>query len=133
MTALAETLDEPGKDHLRDTVYSFYKNKQVPTLTEIIDKLQTEEFYYNMNKDTLNKTTAIKESPRLLAWRTEYISKIRKYREKGRNVVYLDKTWFDNHDVLSKGWMDNSGKCYLDTPVSRGKRIIIFQAGGSAG
>jgi hypothetical protein len=147
MTALAETLDEPGKDHLRDTVYSFYKNKQVPTLTEIIDKLQTEEFYYNMNKDTLskclksigfkhkiiNKTTAIKESPRSLAWRTEYISKIRKYREKGRNVVYLDETWFDNLDVLSKGWMDNSGKCYLDTPVSRGKRIIIFQAGGSAG
>jgi hypothetical protein len=139
-TALAETLDEPGKDHLRATVYSFYKNKQVPTLTEILDKLQTEEFYYNMNKDTLSKylksigfkhkiiskRTAIRVSPRLLTWRTKYISKIRKYREKGRNIVYLDETWFHNHDVLLKGWMDDSGKCYLDTPVSRGKRIIIF-------
>jgi hypothetical protein len=116
-------------------------------LTEILDKLQTEEFYYNMNKDTLskclksigfkhkiiNKRTAIKVSPRLLTWRTKYISKIRKYREKGRNIVYLDETWFDNHDVLLKGWMDDSGKCYLDTPVSRGKRIIIFHAGGNAG
>jgi hypothetical protein len=109
-------------------------------LTEILDKLQTEEFYYNMNKHTLSKylksigfkhkiiskRTAIRVSPRLLTWRTKYISKIRKYREKGRNIVYLDETWFHNHDVLLKGWMDDSGKCYLDTPVSRGKRIIIF-------
>jgi hypothetical protein len=54
-TALAETLDEPVKDHLRATIYNFYKNKQVPTLTQILDKLQTEQFYYHMNKDTLNK------------------------------------------------------------------------------
>jgi hypothetical protein len=73
------------------------------------------------------------ESPRLLTWRTEYISKIRKYREEDSNIGYLDETWFDNPDVLSKGWMDNSGKCCLDTPVSRGKRIIILHAGGTAG
>jgi transposase len=146
-TALAETLDEPVKDHLRATIYNFYKNKQVPTLTQILDKLQTEQFYYHMNKDTLskclksigfkhkiiNKRAAIMETPRLLTWRTEYISKIRKYREEGRNIVYLDETWFDTHDVLSKGWMDNSGKCCLDTPVSRGKRIIILHAGGTTG
>jgi hypothetical protein len=39
-----------------------------------------------------------------------------------------DETWYDTHDVLKKGWVDDSGKCRLITPPSRGKRLIILHA-----
>jgi transposase len=41
----------------------------------------------------------------------------------------LDETWFDTHDVISRGWVDNSGRCFLETPPS----LIILNAGNEDG
>lgn len=40
---------------------------------------------------------------------------------------------YDSHDVVRKGWRDESVLSSLDTPPSRGKRIIILHAGCEAG
>jgi hypothetical protein len=61
-------------------------------------------------------------TPRLLTWRTEYIATIQKYRAENRNFVFLDGTWFDTHDGITRGWVEDASKCKLDTPP-RGKRI----------
>lgn len=42
--------------------------------------------------------------------------------------MYLDETWYDTYDTISKGWADNIGNCYLETPLTRGKRLIILHA-----
>jgi hypothetical protein len=65
------------------------------------------------------------ETQPLIRWRTEFISIIRKYRAEGRKIFYLDETWFDTHEVISRGWVDNSDRCFLETPPRRGKPLII--------
>jgi hypothetical protein len=60
------------------------------------------------------------ESERLRVHRTKF-------------VVYLDETWFDTHEVLSKGWVDDSGKCQLNVPPARRKRVIILHTGNEDG
>jgi transposase len=53
---------------------------------------------------------------------------IRKYRAGGRKMTYLHETWFDTHEVISRGWVDNSDRCFLETPPRRGKHLIILNA-----
>ncbi|KAJ8921256.1 hypothetical protein NQ315_013728 [Exocentrus adspersus] len=47
--------------------------------------------------------------------------------------IYLDETWFDTHDTVSKGWVNNSGKCQTKAPSNKGKRITILHAGSENG
>ncbi|XP_072400682.1 uncharacterized protein [Diabrotica undecimpunctata] len=75
----------------------------------------------------------IMESTRIVIQRQHYLRKIKEYRDDNRDIVYLDETWFDTHDVVQYGWMDDSKKCCLSTPCSRGKRIIILHAGTKSG
>lgn len=69
------------------------------------------------------------ESPRLVSLRAKYLNSLYRHVESGTRVVYLDETWYDTHDVKCYGFQDDSGKCKMDAPVSRGKRIIIIHAG----
>jgi hypothetical protein len=98
----------------------------IASLTRLLHKIG---FTYKL----LNRRTSTMETQRLIRWRTEFISIIRKYRAEGRKITYLDETWFDTHDVISRGWVDNSGRCFLETPPSRGKRLIILNAGNEDG
>ena len=47
--------------------------------------------------------------------------------------MYLDETWFDSHETMSRLLSDGSKSCSLLGPVSRGKRIAIAHAGISNG
>jgi hypothetical protein len=72
------------------------------------------------------------ESERIRKWRYEYLNSIEKTAEKDC-CFFLDETWYDTHDVAKKGWMDNSRKCVVDVPLSKGQRIIILNAGSEHG
>ena len=73
------------------------------------------------------------ESPRIMVWRWEFLRKIRKLRAEGYTPVYLDETWFDSHETVSRLLSDGSKSCSLRGPVSRGKRIVIAHTGTSNG
>lgn len=73
------------------------------------------------------------ESGRIVAWRYQYLTRLRTLRDAGCKVIFLDETWFDTHDVVKKGWDDLSCSCSLKAPASRGKRIMVLHAGGSDG
>ena len=62
-----------------------------------------------------------------------FLRKIRKLRAEGYTPVYLDETWFDSHETVSRLLSDGSKSCSLRGPVSRGKRIVIAHAGTSNG
>jgi len=58
----------------------------------------------------------------LLVWRQNYIYDIRKYREEGRTVYYLDETWV------------NAGlKTGATNPTGTGKRLIVLHIGSHKG
>lgn len=147
ISQVAVKISDPEKDFLRNIIYSFYEKRQVPTRDAILSELTKAEFPFSFSKTTLgivlkqigfkyqqiNKRAKILKSPRLQIWRIEYIDKIRQFRREGRPIYYLDETWYDTHDVLRKGWTDNTDKSCMNTPVSRGKRIIILHAGNENG
>ena len=54
-------------------------------------------------------------------------------RAEGYTPVYLDETWFDSHETVSRLLSDGSKSCSLRGPVSRGKRIVIAHAGTGNG
>jgi hypothetical protein len=124
-----------------------YKDKEVPTLDGLKNKLIQRGFQFNYSTESLriilqkldftykkiNKRSSIMETERLRVLRTQYINEIRRYRSENRNIVYIDETWYDTHDIVKMGWVDKTNKCILDTPPSRGKRVIILNAGGKNG
>jgi hypothetical protein len=73
------------------------------------------------------------ESERIRKWRYEYLIVLKSIERKKDRCFFLDETWYDTHDVAKKGWMDNSRKCVVDVPSSKGQRIIILNAGSEDG
>ena len=133
-------------DVIRRELYRFYEKGQSPTTKDLLIQLQAVcEFPYKIEWlrqlllnlgfrfRTLDKRRVIMESARIVAWRYQYLNKLNFYRKEGHLIIYLDETWYDTHDVVSKGWDDGSCSCCLHAPVSRGKRIMILHAGSTEG
>jgi transposase len=129
-------------------MHEMYSKNIVPTTASLKARLHEKEVPIEYSEEyfrqylrsigflykTLNKRASIMETQRLKRMRWDYILQIRKYREEKRNIVYLDETWYDTHDVVSKGLVtDEINKCILNTPPARGKRVIILHAGGKDG
>lgn len=140
-------IDNGDKDVVRRIVHGFYKENKVPTLEMIREKLRDYPDYNYKCLETLrsilincgfkykklDNRMVIMESKRIVGLRQEYLRKIKEYRQSNRCIIYLDETWFDTHDVVRYGWVDDTQKCCLNTPCSRGKRVIILHAGSEDG
>ncbi|KAJ4447875.1 hypothetical protein ANN_09884 [Periplaneta americana] len=50
------------------------------------------------------------ESARIVAWHYNYLQRLNKLRSEGSQIVFLDETWYDTHDVVQKGWDDGAIK-----------------------
>lgn len=133
-------------DLIRREIYNYYKKGQSPTVSELLLRLQNiSKFPYQESTlrgivkslgfrfRTLNRRRVIMESARIVSWRYRYLHRLHQLRSAGYGVVYLDETWFDTHDTVRKGWDDGTCSCALNTPVSRGKRIMVLHAGGNEG
>ena len=68
----------------------------------------------------------------VIAARAEYLRAIREYRRAGRPIVYLDKTWCNQHHTVAKAWQDGES-APKDAPSGKGKRLIILHAGSANG
>lgn len=140
-------LDGSDEDLVRRKIYKMYEEQTVPTLDNLLKRLEIDNTGINCGRTTLwkclqcigfkfkkvDKRQVIMESQRLKAWRFEYLTKIAEYRSKNRPIIYLDETWFDTHDTPSKGWVDSSDRCKTKAPSNRGKRITIIHAGSEDG
>ncbi|XP_008184551.1 uncharacterized protein LOC103309835 [Acyrthosiphon pisum] len=73
-----------------------------------------------------------------------YIYDIRKYREEGRTVYYLDETWVNAGDCVEKLWVDKTIQSKHDAfnrglttdatnPTGTGKRLIVLHIGSHKG
>lgn len=144
-----KNVDVAFQEDIRRIIYGFYKENLVPTLEMIREKLREfpNDVYNYQSLDTLHylvklcgfryrkldKRMVIMESARIVELRQEFLRKARNFRGEKRNLIYLDETWFDTHDVVQYGWVDDSKKCTLKAPCNRGKRIIILHAGSENG
>lgn len=140
-------IDNFTQDVIIRIVEDFYTKNMSPTVQMIYEELTKDGAVFPYSCSHLGKyiksigfkhrildaRKKIMDSPRLLHMRDDYLSKINKFRQDGRNIIYLDETWYDTHDVTKKGWQMDDKICTLNVPASRGKRIIILHAGSASG
>ncbi|MGH9701240.1 MAG: transposase [Candidatus Acidiferrales bacterium] len=140
-------VDDCEKDIIRRKIYSMYEDQLVPTLDRIKLRLVQDDTNIHCSRTTLyriilemgfrfrkiDKRQVVMESQRLRILRHVFLEQIKKHRTQNRPIVYLDETWFDTHDTVSKGWVDCSTKCQTKAPSNKGKRITILHAGSENG
>jgi hypothetical protein len=76
--------------------------------------------------------------------RAEFLRKIKKSREEGRQVVYTDETWVNLNHKMPKEWTHNHicpndlisehcSECLYRFPEGKGRRLILVDAGTEEG
>jgi hypothetical protein len=61
--------------------------------------------------------------------RCNYLRKIRKFREDGYEIVYLDETWVNQNHATDYMWLPVDGSDAPKIPSGKGKRLIVLHAG----
>jgi hypothetical protein len=90
-------------------------------------------------KTRSKKTLLIERN--IILWRNSYLRKIKRFREEGKDIIYLCETWGDAGQTILKAWRDKTIITPKDAflaglttglkhPTSRGPRFVIFHAGG---
>jgi hypothetical protein len=71
----------------------------------------------------------------LIVWSHRYLRDIRKFRNEGRPIFFLDETWCNAGSTAPKAWFDTNVKCKrqaflegvttgLRDPIGKGERLI---------
>lgn len=90
------------------------------------------------------RNSILTERRDLLSWRRKYLISIRRFREEGRPIYYLDETWLNTGYCVSKVWLDktvtSSRMAFLvglstgpQNPTGKGTRLIFVHIGSAAG
>ena len=65
---------------------------------------------------------------------TIFFREIKKMREQGRLIIYLDETWVNHRHSKAKAWEDTAEERAMSEPPSgKGKILIFLHAGFSQG
>ncbi|CAC5412799.1 unnamed protein product [Mytilus coruscus] len=113
-------LDDFDESVVRRTIHDMYKKKQVVTMPKLQQALKEKDI--DVSLSTVKRTVKrlgfwyskkgsqrrwIKERQDIVSWRHSYLRKVRKYRQEGRNIVYLDETWLNTNHVVNGDWLDH--------------------------
>lgn len=91
-----------------------------------------------------SQNNALTEKTEILLWRRGFLEQLRKYRDAGRHLYYLDETWVNAGEYTSKIWTDTTIKSPRDAflesltisavnPSGIGKRLIVLKIGSEDG
>lgn len=155
---ISDKVDEFDKYAIRRKVHQFWHNREMPTLDKILVAVNEEADLPNISRSSLHRllksmdfiftkrgrNTALLEREDIILWRRNYLRNIKRYREEGRPIYYLDETWVNAGDVNSKIWVDKSvstarmaSSAGLSTgavnPTGKGKRLIVCHIGSEDG
>lgn len=140
-------IDDFDKCVIRQTIQDFYiRERKVPSLRKLLPVLK-EKIGFSWKKDTLckvlhsmnfrwkkcvNKRKFLMERPDIVFWRHRYLRQMRRHREAGRPIVYIDETWVDSNLTFKKCWQDDT-VLGATANVNSKNRLIVVHAGSSTG
>lgn len=155
---LFDGIDDLDRNALRQKVHSFWLRKELPTIDKILQAVNDDPALPNFKRTSLYTTikklgfvftkrkrcSILTEREDLLVWRQNFVYDIRKYRNEGRSIYYLDETWLNVGDCVDKCWNDRTVKSKRDAfnkglttgatnPTGKGKRLIILHIGSTKG
>lgn len=107
--------DDLNRSQLRRKVHSVWLHRELPTFDKILLEVNRDPSLPNCRRasmyDTINKLdfiftkangcSVLTEKEYLIAWRRNYLYDIKKYREEGRSIYYLDETWLNTSDCAA--------------------------------
>ncbi|CAI6370564.1 unnamed protein product [Macrosiphum euphorbiae] len=151
---LFDRIDDLDRNALRQKVHSFWLRKEIPTIDKILHSVNEDPALPDFKRTSLyslikkldfvftkrKRCSVLTEREDLLVWRQNYLYDVRKYREEGRTVYYLDETWLNSGDCVDKVWVDQTIRSKHDAfnkglttgvtdPTGKGKRLIIVHKG----
>ncbi|KAF0701571.1 DDE 3 domain-containing protein [Aphis craccivora] len=117
-----DRVDDFDKEAIRRKVHQFWVNRELPNLNKILSVVNEDDTLPDFALTSLwcllksmgfqfskrGRNSALIENDDIRAWRRRYIRDIRKYREEGRPIYYLDETWVNVGDVAIRVWCDTT-------------------------
>lgn len=151
-------IDDVVKNSVRRIVHGMYFAKEIPTVDKIVQAAQNDENLPQLSRTTVwrilrginfrwekqNRKSFLIDKPDIVCWRRGYLRSIRKYRNEGKNIFYLDETWLNEGHTVSKIWQDKNilssrqavmegWSTGLRLPSGKGRRLIITHIGSENG
>ncbi|RVE43393.1 hypothetical protein evm_011978 [Chilo suppressalis] len=148
---LVESVDDFDKSCIRKKVHEFYLKGEMPTLNRILQAVNSDDMLPNFSRTWLwrllkalkfkyikkKRNSALIERHDIVLWRIKYLKKIKKFREEGRPIYYLDETWVNAGHTVIKVWEDTTVKSVIQAfleglstgaknPTSKGNRLIVI-------
>lgn len=140
-------VDDFDRRVIKEVIEDFYlKQKIVPTCKKMIPVLQTRiDFQWKACtlrkilkemgfrwKTCTSKRKILIERQDIVNLRCKYLQKMKKIREDGKNVLYLDETWADTNLTFRKCWQSENVMGIMNT-TSASNRFIVAHIGGRGG
>lgn len=133
---------------IKNTIYKMYREGEPVSLDALLLRV-TEDADVTFSRSSLrklllrngfrfrqvDKRRLLSEKPSVVAARARFLRAMRKIRrdESERPIVYLDETWFNQHDYQEKAWLDEEEFIGRKAVIGKGKRLVIIHAGSRAG
>ncbi|CAC5367987.1 unnamed protein product [Mytilus coruscus] len=114
-----QKLDDFDKGVVRRTIYDLHKKSQSVTMPSLQQALKKKDI--DVSISTVSRTVRllgfrfyknassrrfVSEREDIVLMRMTYLRKIRKFRQQGRHIVYLDETWLNTNHVVKGDWLD---------------------------
>ncbi|CAG2191755.1 unnamed protein product [Mytilus edulis] len=121
-------VDDFDKCAIRQKIHEFYTvRRQLPTIDRLYESLKC-DIYFPGGKSLLlkivkelgfkwkrsqTKRKVLIEKDAIVEKRIQYLNRIKDYRKKGMNLVYIDETWIDTAYTAKKCWQ-HEDECGLN-------------------
>ncbi|XP_054283210.1 uncharacterized protein LOC129000275 [Macrosteles quadrilineatus] len=141
------TIDGFDRRVILDVIREFYVQKKVvPTCKKILPILK-ERINFGWSDWTLRRVLkemgfrwkkcksrrkVLIERNDIVNWRCKYLREIKKFRENGRKIFYLDETWVDGNLTFKKCWQNDEIDGVL-SDMNSSNRLIIVDIGSEDG
>ena len=83
----------------------------------------------------VNHRKILTERPEIISARCHFLRTLKKIRAEmpDREIIYLDETWYNQFDMKTHAWLDESEISGTKAVVGKGKRLLILHAGSANG
>lgn len=140
-------LDEFDIAAIRRIMHNFHQEEKIMISLKMLRQRVQEDLELNLSitslnrilrrngfsyKKTQNNRKLLCERNDIKLMRVKYLRKIREYRTKGYDIIYLDESYIHSSHTRPRAWTDDSSSG-LKTPISKGQRLIMAHAGGEKG
>lgn len=155
---ILEKIDSFDKQAIRRKIHGFWLNREVPTIAKMLVAINEDETLPNLKRSSFRKilndlqfvyakksrNSALIEREDIIIWRGKYLDEIRKYRTQNRPIYYLDETWVNAGETITKAWRDSTVNSPREAfltgltmgqkePSGKGKRLIVLHIGSTDG